>query len=243
MPQLITKYSSGPLGISEAADATLDPKSAFRYFTDFINDTASDEFTFTAIAGSSTNTLQSAHGGTTVLNTIGSTAGDGGIIASPRDLIVLDGGRFVYAEARIQVSDVLASWVFGLSADAPATTEWNTAAIEPSVAAVLVGIDAGTDSLTGANAGKSMQLSTYGTSHVETLIPLDFTFTAATYYRVGFVIQGWTVQVYINGKKYGPATKINSNVTTAMGVYLSCVTRGTAARTLTCDYIDVVCTR
>lgn len=243
MPQLITKYNSGPLGISEAGDAILDPKSAFRYYLDFISDVEDSQYVSTSIAGSATAAIQSAHGGTVLMDTVGSTDGNGGIVASPNDFIVLDGGRFVYAEARLQVSNILASWCFGLSADAPATTEWSTSAISPSGAAVLVGIDAGTNSLTGASADKCLQLSTYGTSHVETLIPLDFTFTAATYYRIGFVIQGWTVQVYVNGKKYGPATKINSNVTTAMGMYLSCVTRGTAARTLTCDYVDVVCTR
>ena len=36
MPQILTKYASGALANSEAADATLDPKSAFRYFVDFI---------------------------------------------------------------------------------------------------------------------------------------------------------------------------------------------------------------
>jgi hypothetical protein len=240
---MITKYNSGPLGISEAADALLDPKSAFRYFLDFISDVEDGQYVSTAIAGSATAAIQSAHGGTVLLSTVGTTAGDGAIVGSPNDLIVLDGGRFVYAEARIQFSSTSASWYFGLTADAPATTEWSTAAIAPGGAAVLVGLDAGTDSLTGAVAGKSLQLSTYGSSHVETLIPLDFTLAADTYYRVGFVIQGWTVQVFVNGKKYGPATKINSNVTTAMGVQVSCVTRGTTARTLTCDYIDVVCTR
>ena len=59
------------------------------------------------------------------------------------------------------------------------------------------------------------------------------------------MIQGWSVQVYVNGKRYGPVTRINSNVTTAMGMQLSCVveTGASTARTLTCDYIDVVVTR
>lgn len=243
MPQLITKYNSGPLGVSEAADALLDPKSAFRYFVDFISDVEDGEYISTDLGGSATAVVQSAHGGTVLLSTVGTTNGNGVIVSSPNDLIVLDGGRTVYAEARIQVANVAACWYFGLTADAPSTSEWSTADISPGVAAVLVGFDGGTDSITGATAGKSLQLSTYGTSAVETLIPLDFTIAAATYYRVGFLIQGWTVQVYVNGKKYGPATKINSNVTSAMGVQLSCVTSAATARTLTCDYIDVVCTR
>lgn len=243
MPQLITKYNSGPLGVSEAADALLDPKSAFRYFVDFISDKEDDEYVSTDVAGSSTATIQSAHGGTVLIDTNGSTNGNGGIVGSPNDFIVLDGGRLVYAEARIKVSNVAACWYFGLTADAPSTTEWSTSEIAPGGAAVLVGFDSQTDDATGYVAGKTLQLTTYGSSLVDTLIPLDFTFTADTFYRIGFVIQGWTVQVYINGKKYGPATKINSNVTTAMGMQLSCVTQGTAARTLTCDYIDVVCTR
>lgn len=243
MPQLITKYNSGPLGISEAADALLDPKSAFRFFIDFINDKEDDEYTSTDVAGTSTFALEDAHGGQFSITTGSAADGNGGIVASNKDFVVLDGGRFVYFEARVQVDSLSSSWVVGLSADAPATTEWSTSTISPGVAAILVGRDAGTDSITGAVANKSLQLSTYGTSHVETLIPLDFTLATGTFYRIGFLVQGWTVQVYVNGKKYGPATKINSNVTTAMGVYCGIVTTSAAARKMTFDYIDCVATR
>jgi hypothetical protein len=130
-----------------------------------------------------------------------------------------------------------------LTANSPAGSEFGTSSITPGSAVALIGFDAGTDSLTGATAGKSLQLSLYGSSHVETLVPLDFTLAAGTFYRVGILVQGWTVQAYVNGKKYGPATKMNSNTTTPMGVQLGLVTRGTSARTITCDYIDVVCTR
>lgn len=243
MPQLITKYNSGPLGVAESADALLDPKSAFRYFVDFISEKEDDEYLSSDIAGTSTFANEDAHGGAFSITT-GSTSANGGVISSLKDFIVLDGGRFVYFEARVQVNSLSSSWVVGLSADAGGTSsEWNSAAIEPGGAAILVGRDAGTDSLTGAVANKSLQLSTYGSSFVETLIPLDFTLAVDTYYRIGFVIQGWTVQVYVNGKKYGPATKINSNVTTTMGVYCGIVTTSAAARKMTFDYVDVVCTR
>lgn len=244
MPQIITKYNSGPLGVSEAADALLDPKSAFRYFVDFITDKEDDEYLSSNVADTSTFANENAHGGAFSITT-GSTAdGSGGTVSSLSDFIVLDGGRFVYFEARVQVNSLSSSWVVGLSADAGGTaSEWSTSAIAPGGAAILVGRDAGTDSITGAVANKSLQLSTYGTSHVETLIPLDFTLAVDTYYRIGFVVQGWTVQVYVNGKKYGPVTKMNSNVTTAMGVYCGIVTTSAAARKMTFDYIDVVCTR
>lgn len=244
MPQIITKPLSGALANSEAADAVLDPKSAFRYFLDFIADKEDDEFLSNDVAGSSTFAQEDAHGGAFSITTGSAADGNGGTVTSLKDHIVLDGGRFVYFEARVQVNSLSSSWVVGLSADAGGTgSEWSTSAIAPGAAAVLVGRDAGTDSITGAVANKSLQLSTYGTSHVETLIPLDITLAVDTYYRIGFVIQGWTVQVYVNGKKYGPATKINSNVTTAMGVYCGIVTTSGAARKMTLDYIDCVCTR
>jgi hypothetical protein len=246
MPQIITKYNSGPLGISEAADATLDPKSAFRYFVDFISDKEDDEFVTTSSANAATFALTNDHGGAFTIATAATANGDHGIVASPADFIVLDGGRFVYFEARVQVDSLSSSWVVGLSADAPATSEWSTSAIAPGSAAILVGRDAGTDSITGAVANKSLQLSTWadGTAgHVETLIPLDITLAVNTYYRIGFVVQGWTVQVYVNGKKYGNPVKMSSAVTTAMGVYCGIATTSAAARTMKLDYIDAVCTR
>jgi hypothetical protein len=245
MPQLITKYNSGPLGVSEAADALLDPKSAFRYFLDFMNDVEDGQYTSTVVAASSGTAapVASAHGGTVLLDTVGTTDGMGVVISSPGDFIVLDGSRTVYAEARLSYSNILASWYFGLTANSPAGSEWGTSSITPGSAVALIGFDAGTDSLTGATAGKSLQLSTYGSSHVESLVPLDFTLAAGTFYRVGILVQGWTVQAYVNGKKYGAPNRLNSNTTTTMGVQLSVVTRGTSARTMTCDYIDVVCTR
>lgn len=243
MPQILTKYASGALANSEAADAVLDPKSAFRYFVDFIVDKEDDEFATNDIAGTSTYTNNAIHGGEFQIATGLAADGNGGVVCSPQDFVVLDGGRFVYFEARVQVDNLASSWVVGLSADAPSTTEWSTSAIAPSVAAVLVGRDAGTDSLTGAVANKTLQLSLFGTSHTETVIPLDFTLAVNTYYRIGFVIQGWTVQVFVNGKRYGPATKINSNVTTPMGVYCGIVTTTTATRNMKLDYIDCVATR
>lgn len=244
MGQILTKYLSGPLGVSEAADALLDPRSAFRFFLDFINDKEDDEYVSTDIAGSSTAVVTAGQGGLVVINTVGTSAGNGGTVSSPDDFIVLDGGRTVYIEARLKISATAACWYFGLTADSPAGSEWSTASITPSAAAVLIGLDAGTDSLTGAgSAGRQLQLSLYGTSHVETLLPLTVTLAADTFYRVGLVVKGWKVQAYLDGKKIGPETSLNSNVTTTMGVQLSCVTAGTTARTLTCDYLDCVATR
>jgi hypothetical protein len=244
MPQLITKYNSGALGVSETGDAILDPRSAFRYFLDFIIDKEDDEFLSNDVAGSSVFAKEDAHGGTFSITTGSAADGNGGTVTTPKDCIVLDGGRRVYFEARVKIDSLLSSFVVGLSADAGGTgNEWSTSTIAPGGAAILVGRDAGTDSLDGASANKSLQLSTYGSSHVETLIPLDFTLETDTYYRIGFLVQGWTVQVFVNGKKCGPATKMNSNVTTAMGVYCGIVTTSTAARKMTIDYIDTVCTR
>lgn len=243
MGQILTKYLSGPTGISEAGDAALDPRSAFRYFIDFIGDKEDDEFTTSDIAGSSTFANGGAHGGTFSITTGSAADGNGGVVGSNVDFITLDGGRAVYFEARVKVDSLSSSWVVGLSADAPATTEWSTSSIAPSVAAILVGRDAGTDSLTNAVASKSLQLSMFGASHAETLIPLDFTLAVDTYYRIGFVVRGWKVQVYVNGKKYGAETSMNSNVTTAMGVYCGIVTTSAAARAMTIDYVDCVATR
>ena len=244
MPQLITKYNSGPLGISEAADALLDPKSAFRYYLDFIQETEDDDYISTVVgAAGSTAAVVAGHGGQVQIVTHNGGAGDGAIMGSPNDFIVLDGGRIVYAEARISNDDVTNPWYFGLTADAPATTEWSTATITPSTVAILIGWDAGTDSLTGAVAGKSLQLSVRGTGTTEALVPLDFTIAANTFYRVGFVVQGWTVQAYVNGKKCGAPVRMNSTSTTPVGVQLSMVTPAASARNMLVDYIDVVATR
>lgn len=244
MPQLITKYNSGPLGVSEAADALLDPKSAYRYFLDFIVDKEDDEFLSNVIAGSPTFTQEDEHGGSFSIATGATADGNGGTVTSAKDCVVLDGGRRVYFEARVKIDNFSSSWVLGLSADAGGTnSEWSTSAVAQGAVGILVGRDAGTDSLTGAVANKSLSLWTYGTSMVETLIPLDFTIAVNTYYRIGFMVQGWTVQVYVNGKKYGPETKINSNATTAMGPYCGIVTTSAATRKMTIDYIDLVGTR
>jgi len=243
MPQLITKYNSGPLGISEAADALLDPKSAYRYFLDFISDKEDDEYISTDIAGSSTAAIVAGHGGIAQIVTGSAAAGNGAIIGSQDDFIILDGGRMVYAEARISNDNLTNAWYFGLTADAPSTTEWSTAAISPSTVAILIGRDAGTDSLTGAVAGKCLQLSIRGTGTTEQVVPLDFTLAVDTYYRVGFLVQGWTVQAFVNGKKCGNPVKMNSTSITPMGVQCSMVTPAASARNMLVDYIDVVGTR
>ena len=242
MPQLITKYNSGPLGISETADALLDPKSAYRYFLDFISDKEDDEYISTDLGGASTAAIVAGHGGIAQIVT-GATDGQGAIIGSQADFITLDGGRIVYVEARISNDKLTNAWYFGLTADAPSTSEWSTATITPSAASILIGFDAGTDSLPGATAGQSLQLSVRGSATQESVVPLGFNIAANTYYRVGFLVQGWTVQAYVNGKKYGNTVKMNTNSTTPMGVQLSMVTADSAASNMLVDYIDVVGTR
>ena len=244
MAQVIVRPGQGALAYSETADALFDPKGTMRFFVDFITDVEDQSFTTAAGVGTPVYAYVAENGGAFSITT-GATAGNYGVVASQGDFVVLDGSRSVYFEARVKVDSLGNNgFIVGLSADAPSTTEFtaSSSTIAQDVVSITVGRDTGTDSL--GVASKCLQLSMFGvTTMVETVIPLDFTLAVNTYYRIGFSVIGWTVQVYVNGKKYGAATKMNSNATTAMGVYCAIATDTTAAKAMTIDYISLTATR
>lgn len=246
MAQVIVRPGQGALAYSETADALFDPKGTMRFFVDFITDIEDQSF-LTATGGSSPTYAYVADNGGAFYIQAAATVGSWGAIASQGDFVVLDGSRSVYFESRVKFDSLGNNgFVVGLSADAPATTEFtaSTATIDQDVVSITVGRDPGTESLTGGVANKCLQLSMFGaTTMTETLIPLDFTLAVDTYYRIGFSVIGWTVQVYVNGKKYGPATKMNSNATTAMGVYCATATLVATTKKMTIDYISLTATR
>lgn len=251
MGQILTKYNQGALGWAEIADATFDPANAFTFFEDFFAEDGSDSRYETngLGTGTSTFTMQDAHGGALALATASSsTANDQAVVASVNDLVELSGGRRVYLEARIKGDGVYlstANFVVGLTAAAPATTVFSSAAIAVPANSIMVGRDQGTDSLTGASAtaGRNLSLFTRGSSgaQVETPCVLTETLNATDYFRFGILILGQNVQAYLNGKKVGPVIQCSTNA--AMGFYAAAQTTNTTSRGITIDYVSLSATR
>lgn len=251
MGQILTKYNQGALGWAEIADAQFDPQNSFVYCHDFIQPDGSDSLFATnqVGTGTSTFTLNNAHGGTLTFATAAtSTANDQAIIGSPGDFIELRADRRVYLEARISgecINLATANFSIGLTAAAPATTVFSAAAISVPANSVLIGRDQGTDSLTGnAGAGKNLQLSHRGASAamVETVLPLTTVLNTTSFYRIGMFIQGHNVQCYLDGKKIGGEIRMETT-NAAMGFYAVAQTTNTTGRGLTIDYFQIISTR
>jgi hypothetical protein len=251
MGQILTKYNQGALGWAEIADAQFDPQNSFACGSDFMQPDGSDALYATnqVGTGTSTFTLNNAHGGTLTFATAAtSTANDQAIIASPGDFVELRADRRVYFEARV-FGDALnlstANFCIGLTAATPATTVFSTASILAPANSVLIGRDQGTDSLTGAAAaGRNLQLSHRGASGsmVESLLRLPVVLSTTAWCRLGMYIQGHTIQCFCDGKKIGGEIRME-DTNAAMGFYAVAQTTNTTGRGLTIDYFQVIATR
>jgi hypothetical protein len=254
MAQLLAKYNQGSIGLAEFADALLDPQNSFSYFQDFIvYDGASDYLIATNSLGTGTSTFthNDAHGGTlTVATANTSTANDQAVIASPKDLFELNGGRRAYIEVRFKSASsfvATGNWVLGLTAAAPSTTVFSGAAVSVPVNSIMVGRDQGTDSLTGASATAGRNISVFtrdGTNTmVETPAPLSETISNTAFHRVGLLCNGNTVQAFFNGKKVGNPVTLAAATSAAMGFYFAVQTTNAVSVSAEIDYIACAFTR
>ena len=262
MGQILTKYKQGALGWAEFGDAIFDPASAIRTYQDFIEVNAisltttatavavgpvSAMSTFTTTTG--TYAVNSAHGGAVTIAThTTAVANDNVVAASINDFWTLSpGNRRAYFETKISGTAVSLGFAVGLTAGSPATSCFTAAAIATAVDSIMVGRDAGTDSLTGAVASKTFQLCVRGStgSMTETVIPLTATISTSAVYTIGFYVDGTNVQVFVNGVKAGPVVQYNASSGTPgpMGWMIGCHAPATAQSSLTCDYVAFAGTR
>lgn len=262
MGQILTKYKQGALGWAEFGDAIFDPAGAIRTYQDFIEVTAiALASTATAVQGgpvtamatftttTGTYAVNSAHGGTVTIATAAtSVANDNVIATSTNDFwTVSPGGRRGYFETKVSGLGMSLGFAVGLTAGGPATSCFSSSAISTAVDSIMIGRDAGTDSLTGAVASKTFQLCIRGSTGAmtETVIPLTATISTSTVYTLGLYIDGTNVQVFVNGVKAGPVVQYNASSGTPgpMSWMIGCNAPSTAPSNLTCDYIAFAGTR
>lgn len=245
MAQILTKYNQGPLGWSEIADSILDPANSFSYLNDF---TTSSGYTVSSIGtGTSTGTIQSAHGGTILISTAASsTANDQASLGTTEDCFVPSAGRRAFLEWRFASATVVGAttnWVMGLTAASPSTTVFSSTDIAAPANSILIGRDQGTDGSLTANKQIEIQIRGASGSAQTQVITIPTTLTASTFYRIGFTLIGNSVQVFFNGKKVGTEMQFASPPTAAMGIYTAVQTTNTTARTMEIDYISGAFTR
>lgn len=263
MGQILTKYKQGALGWAEFADAIFDPANAIRVYNDFIETGAITASTTsgTAVQGSgvsivsthaATNlgniTINSAHGGTVSLTqNATTTANDNMAMTSINDFWTVAPGRRGYFECRVSGTAMVNGFCVGLTSSGPAGSVWNTSAIAAAADSILIGRDAGTDTVTGGVVSRTLQLSVRGSngSMVETAMVLPAAISATTTYTLGIFIDGTQVQGYVNGVKTGAVTKYDNSSGTPgpMCWYLSTNAPSTSPFVLTCDYVAFAGTR
>lgn len=263
MGQILTKPGQGGLAWAEVADAMFDPANALRSFIDFTEGAASVTLSGTSgtvVAGAhysglsthasttlGTATVGTAHGGTLILtHNASTTANDNVAIGSNSRFIVQAQGRRIYFEARVTNTAVTSDFAVGLTS-APLAASIVSGAIAAPADSILIGRDAGTDSLTGAAANRTLQLCVRGSngSMTETVLVLPAALSASTVYRIGFFVDGRNIQAYINGIKTGPVVQYDntSGTPAAMGWHATTNARSTTASPLTIDYIATAATR
>ena len=257
MPQLITKYNTAPRVFGLEADALLDPKSAFRYFVDFVKDVEDDEYITSTGTGASAATFSydSLSGGAMRITTASGTGSTGswGAFYSKNDFIVLDNGRRVFFDTEFTFNSLnQTSFCVGLTTGSPSTSMFDASGLVTGGGSgdrsILIGRDSGTVSLPGANSSnvKNLQLWIKDTSGAATeiVLPVSETIVAASLpYTFSLAIQGWTVQAYFNGKPIGSPVKIATQFTDAMGVVCSGANEAEVSKNYLCDYIEVTGTR
>lgn len=264
MGQILTKPGQGGLAWAEVADAIFDPANALRSFIDFTEGAGSVTLSGTSgtvVAGAhysglsthnttnlGTATIGTAHGGTLVLTHNGTTvtANDNVAIGSNSRFIAQAQGRRMYFEARVTNTAVTSDFAVGLTS-APLAASIVSGAIAAAADSILIGRDAGTDSLTGAVANRTLQLCVRGSagSMTETVLVLPAALSASTVYRIGFFVDGRNIQAYINGIKTGPVVQYDntSGTPAAMGWHATTNARAATASPLTIDYIATAATR
>jgi hypothetical protein len=261
MPQLLAKYNTGALAWAEIADAILDPSDSFYVAQDFIDAGAVTVTSNAAVAGplytvssvnASTNVgafaLNSAHGGTgTITTNATTTANDNIAVASNADFLTVAAGRRGYFEARVSGVSVSTGFAVGLTSATPGTSVFSSSAIAVPADSVMIGRDAGTDSLTGAVANRTFQLCVRGSngSMTETILVVPATISTSAFYNFGFLIGGTEVQAYINGIKVGAVARYDNSSGTpgAMGWMAAANAPATTQASLAVDYVVVSGTR
>lgn len=262
MGQILTKYKQGALGWAEFADAIFDPASAIRVYNDFIDTGAitASGTTATAVQGSgisvvsthTTNagsfTVNSGHGGSiTITHASTSVAGDNMAVTSAQDFWTMANGRKGYFECKVSGSALANGFCVGLTASGPAGTVWSSSAIAAGADSILIGRDAGTDSLTGGVSNRTFQLSVRGSTGAmtETAMVLPSTISATNVYTIGIFIDGTSIQGYVNGVKVGAVARYDNSSGTPgpMCWYLSTNSPSTSPIPLTCDYVAFSGTR
>lgn len=245
MGQILAKYNQGSLGWAEIADSLIDPNNSFSYINDF---TTSSGYTLSSIGtGTSTATIQAAHGGTVLVATATtSTANDQGAIGTTAACFTPSANRRAYIEFRFTSATLIGSttnWVMGLTAAAPSTTVFSTTDIAVPANSIIIGRDQGTDS--GLTANKNIEIQIRGASGAAQtqFITLPATLVAGQFYRLGFTMLGNTVQVWWEGKKVGTEMRFTVAPTAAMGVYAAVQTTNTTSRSIELDYIVSAFTR
>jgi len=263
MGQILTKPGQGGLAWAEIADAMFDPANALRSFIDFTEGAASVTLSATSgtvVAGAhysglsthnttnlGTATVGTAHGGTLILTHNATTnANDNVAIGSNSRFITQAQSRRIYFEARVTGAAVASDFAVGITS-APLAASFTSGAIAAPADSILIGRDAGTDSLTGAVANRTLQLCVRGStgSMSETILVIPAALSASTVYRIGFFVDGRNIQAYINGIKTGAVVQYDntSGTPAAMGWHATTNARSTTASPLTIDYIAAAATR
>jgi hypothetical protein len=193
-------------------------------------------------------TVNSAHGGTVSLATAStSVANDNMAMTSIADFWTVAAGRRGYFECRVTGTAMANGFCVGLTSSGPAGTAWSSSAITAAADSILIGRDAGTDTVTGGVANRTLQLSVRGStgSMVETAMVLPAAISSTTTYTLGIFIDGTQVQGYVNGVKTGAVTKYDNSSGTPgpMCWYLSSNAPSTSSIVLTCDYVAFAGTR
>jgi hypothetical protein len=264
MAQILTKPGQGSLGWAEFADAIFDPANAIRSYLDFVEGAASltlsatsgtatvgAHYTGTSVHTSSnlgTATVGTAHGGTLVLtHNASAAANDVTLIGSNSRFLVLSAGRRMYFEARVTNTAVTNTFAVGLTST-PSANVFSGANIAVPADSIMIGRDGGTDSLTGFVANRTLQLCVRGSTGAmsETALVIPSALSSASFYRIGFYVDGRNVQAYINGLKVGSVVQYDntSGTPAAMGWQVAALaTTSSTPQPLTVDYIAVSGTR
>lgn len=263
MAQILTKPGQGALSWAEIADAIFDPQNALRSYLDFTEGatsltlsgtsgtaTVGAHFTGTSVHASTnlgTVTIQAAHGGTAILtNHATTTANDQVLIGSNSRFVTLAAGRRAYFEARITNTAVANHFCVGLTST-PTASVFSSGSVAAPADSILIGRDTGTDSVTGAVANRTLQLFVRGSTGamVEPILVLPSALSASTAYRIGFYVDGFNIQAFVNGVKYGNVVRYDNSSGTpaAMGWHIAQNAPSTTAIPLTVDYVAVAATR
>jgi hypothetical protein len=229
--QILTSRNAGALNNAPIAKAIFDPKEAVSRFDDFFSQAASaDTNLYNITIGSSTTVVHSATVSTGVW-TLTSTSGADVQVNSWTPTVTLAGNRTVFFEAVVAVDTIASSGsaFIGLgsavgSGTTPATCITTAGAMDGSASGVGFTITAAT--IRGV-CGKAADIGTP--------VVITTAATAATYYRLGFRVEGLTkVTYFLNGVQIGTIETVAAIPTAVLFLDLA-VKAATAAKALSID--------